>query len=154
MTSPRQTSAVEVSELSFGQLAAALLTGANGTGWCEHAAVLLLVAQASWLDRWEFRQAINVERGDDGTLAAWVDWPAVQEGPASSGELSILSLACSLAGAASHQTLADLLPSLDSMNTIRLLHAVEFACIGPIPFASASYPMPRWSLPDDHDYSG
>ena len=153
MTLSRETSAVEVSELSSGQLAAALLTGANGTGWCEHAAVLLLVAEGSWLERWEFRQAVDVETGEDGILAAWVDWAAVQEGPASSGELSVLALARSLAGVASDGSLADLLPGLDGMNTIRLLHAIEFACIGPIPVAATSYPMARWSLPDEHDYA-
>ena len=141
-----------MSELPSGQLAAALLAGTKGAGWCEHAAVLLLVAEGTWLDRWEFRQAVVAHTSEDRISAAWVDWPAVQEGPASSRELSVLALARSLAGVSSDQSLADLLPSLDPINTIRLLHAVEFACIGPIPFAAASYPTPRWSLPHDDDH--
>jgi hypothetical protein len=52
------------------------------------------------------------------------------DAPASSGELRILTIARSLGGVASDRNIADLLTSLDKMNTARVLRAISIACSG------------------------
>jgi hypothetical protein len=123
---------VDVNEFGDDQLAAALVAGAQGSAWCEQAAVELVVAHWWWLGRWEFRQAVEATTRHDGQLCAWVEWDRVDpEAPASSGELRILAIACSLGGVATARSLADLLTSLDETNTARVLRAVSTACRGP-----------------------
>ncbi len=120
----------QVGELSTRQLAAYLLAGAEGARWTEQPAVQLVVSQGTWLDRWEFRQAVDLWIEPDG-LRAFVDWQNSEEAPASGGELRILAIARSLAGVASDRPLDDLLTGLDETNTDRVLEAIGVACRGP-----------------------
>jgi len=128
--------------LTPAETAAALIKGCahHGLNWGEEAAVQLLVAQGTWLRREEFRDRVTTHPIDDGSLAAWVDWAALAEtpdrSPASSGELSILRLACHLAGevpedADNRWSLADILLPLDAANALLASRAVAMAAIGP-----------------------
>jgi hypothetical protein len=121
---------VDVNSLSDRELALGLQTAVTGGFWPEQAAVGLLVTQPRWLGSWELRKAVEAEVGPFG-LRAWVDWTAVTDGPASSGQLRILELVRSLAGIATGWSLADLLTGLDDINVTRVLEAVELACRGP-----------------------
>jgi hypothetical protein len=123
---------VDVNELSDDQLADALLAGTQGSAWGEQAAIDLVVAHRRWLERWEFRQAVDATTGHDGEAHASVEWDRIDpETPASLGELRVLAIACSLGGVASARSLADLLTSLDETNAARVLRAVSIACRGP-----------------------
>lgn len=121
-----------VSELSDEELAEGLIAGAVGESWAERAAVGLLVAHGGWLGRSELRRAVKTELGLDGELFAWVVWDrvAVASAAASLSELRVLALARSFGGVPNDQPLSDLLSSLDSADTIRVLDAVWVACTG------------------------
>jgi hypothetical protein len=129
-----------VADLSDPKLADALVAGVAEGFWSEQAAVGLLVTQRRWLGSWDLRRAVQAQVEADGLLRAWVDWPQVEAGPASSGELQILELVLSLAGVTPGRGLDDLLSGLDDTNTDRVLHAFEVACRGPNP--------PRWRRAD------
>jgi hypothetical protein len=121
----------DVEDLDGDQLAQALEVAAVNCSWETRAAIGLIVAQRSWLYRWEFRQAVEVDVDDDGSLCAWVDWSEVDmTAPASSGELRILEIARSLGGIPSGRPLSDLLTSLDDQNLARVIAAVEVAARG------------------------
>ena len=128
--------------LTPAETAAALIKGTqhHGLNWGEQAAVQLLIAQGTWLRREEFRDHVTTHPINDGTLAAWVDWTALaytpDTSPASNGELSILRLACHLAGqlpedADNQWSLADILLPLDATNALLASRAVAMAAIGP-----------------------
>lgn len=121
-----------VAELSDLELADGLIGGAVGERWSERAAIGLIVAHGRWLSREELRRAVETELGLDGELFAWVVWNRVDVGgvAASSEEVSVLALACSLGGVASDRPLAELLCGLDATNTIHVLNAVWVACTG------------------------
>lgn len=121
-----------IAELSDGELGDALLAGAIGECWSERAAVGLLVAHARWLTRHELRRAIETNVSTDGDVVAWVVWRrvAVADSTASSGDVHLLELACSLAGVPNDRPLSDLLSSLDCTNAARVLNAISVACTG------------------------
>lgn len=122
---------LDIERLSGDELAAALEAGVRSWSWHEQAAVGLIVSQRSWLYRWEFRQAVEVDHDGDGRLCAWVDWSKIDTtAPASSGELRILEIARSLAGIASSRPLSDLLSNLDDNNLARVLAVIEVAARG------------------------
>nr|MDQ3579568.1 hypothetical protein [Actinomycetota bacterium] len=88
-------------DMTFVEVASALDKGGHGYTPAD-AAVQLLVRHERWLYRQSFRNYIVV--GDDGT--AQIDWHLVHDligfrefvgGIASSSELKILAIACSLA---------------------------------------------------------
>jgi hypothetical protein len=121
---------IDVDRLSVDQLAAALQAGMVGSDWPDQAAVDLLVQHRGWLSRFELRQAVEMAVLD-GELCAWVVWHEVDmRAPASSGELRILTIVLSLAGVVAERSLADLLSSLDELNTAWVLRAVSIACSG------------------------
>lgn len=129
MTGPDQNGSVVVDQLADSQLAAALNAGADD--WSEQAAVDLLVSNGNWMGRWELRRAVEVVELGDGELLGWVDWQEIDmAAPASSGELRILELACSLGGVASPRPLSNLLVGLDDRNLARVLHAFRIASRG------------------------
>ena len=117
---------LDVEDLSEDELAVALVAY---DGRCDYrAAVGLIVEQGSWLRRWEFRRAVQAWVNREGQLMAWVDWDKVDtDAGASSGEVRILHLACSLAGIPSDRSLADLLTSLDEHNFARVWRAIGLA---------------------------
>jgi hypothetical protein len=125
------TDVSDVEDLDGDQLARALEAAAATCSWETRAAVGLIVAQRSWLYRWEVRQAVEVDMDDEGRLCAWVDWSEVDmTAPASSGELRILEIARSLGGVPSGRPLSDLLTGLDDQNLARVIAAVEVAARG------------------------
>ena len=122
---------VDVEELSGDDLAAALEAAAASESWDYRAAVGLVVEQRSWLYRYEFRQAVEAEVDEDGTLLAWVNWDQIDtHSAASAGELRILEIARSLGGIPSPRPLRDLLSSFDEHNTARVLRAFEISLRG------------------------
>ena len=122
---------VDVEELSGDDLAAALEAAAANESWDYRAAVGLVVEQRSWLYRYEFRQAVDAEVDEDGTLFAWVRWDQIDtHSTASSGELRILEVARGLGGIPSPRSLRDLLSCFDERNAQRVLRAFEITLRG------------------------
>jgi hypothetical protein len=109
-------------------LPAALRACASGI-YAAEAAVGMLIAHATWLDRDDFSQFIHVDPA--GEMAA-IDWTAAitaltADGlPSSSGEQKMLRMAASIAGQAP-VILGDAITGLDDRNIQILVKAVLHA---------------------------
>jgi hypothetical protein len=108
--------------------AQALRACASGIYTAE-AAVGILIAHATWLDRDDFRQFIHA---DQGTGMAAIDWPAVTSAltggkiPSSNGERKMLRMSASIAGHAP-VILGDTINGLDDRNIKILVTAILHA---------------------------
>lgn len=117
----------------YPDLAEHLRRWAEGSDTVE-AAVGLLIAHGTWLDRAEFRRCAVWVQWSRETGLAWaaIDWEAaaqaVHEVPASSSERAVLSIALSLADGEYSVDLANALSSLDERNTALVLEAIAHAC--------------------------
>jgi len=106
----------------------ALRACASGIYTAE-AAVGMLIAHATWLDRDDFRQFIHA---DQGTGMAAIDWPAVTSAlasgqiPSSNGERKMLRMSASIAGHAL-VILGDTITGLDNRNIQILVSAILHA---------------------------
>lgn len=133
---------MNIASLTTAELSAALTNGViqHGLDWGEEAAIRLLIAQGTWLRRDEFHRHITASRTEHGRIVAWVDWADLASepdgSPASRGELSILRLACHLAGhlpedCDNRWAISEVLVSLDATNAMLASRAVAMAAIGP-----------------------
>lgn len=120
---------VDAASLPFEDLVQALRRQAAGSPTAE-AAVELLVAHGTWLQRSDFRARVDVQPAlvDDRLLAS-IDWRGALHAdlPASSSERQMLQLAAELAGVDSGVALGDLLVGLDERNAAIFLRAVALA---------------------------
>jgi len=112
--------------LSLDQIATALRAWARGLYPLE-AAVELLIAHDTWLRRSDFRRSA-LWISDDGPILIGVDWAAAgdlaERAPASRSEISMLTVATSLASHHPAPRLGDLLSGLDRANVALVLHAI------------------------------
>jgi hypothetical protein len=109
-------------------LAQALHACASGIYTAE-AAVGVLIAQATWLDRDDFRRFIDA---DPGTGMAAIDWPALAATldagrmPSSRGEQKMLRMAASIAGH-TPVILGDTITGIDDHNIQIVIRAILHA---------------------------
>ena len=114
--------------MTSANLVQALRACASGIYTAE-AAIGMLIAHATWLDRDEFGQFIHTDH--QATMAA-IDWPAVTaaltEGqiPSSNGEQQILLMSASIAGH-TPVILGDTITGIDDRNTQILISAILHA---------------------------
>jgi hypothetical protein len=113
--------------IPLDELTARLRSWARGS-YSTEAAVELLVAHTSWMQRSDFLTAVWIE--DD---LAGVDWELVRATTAvtaaSGGERRLLELILGLAGEPSIEPLASLLTGLDATNVALVLNAIA-RCAG------------------------
>jgi hypothetical protein len=113
--------------LSTDTIAALLRHRAAGS-YADEAAVELLIAHGTWLNRPDLLTAC-VEYDHDGHDAVvWVDWHAVpaflESAPCSGSEGRVLRLVTELSGVDTGRPLADLLCGLDDRNSALVVDAV------------------------------
>lgn len=111
----------------------------HGLKSAEVAAVHLVVANGRWLSRGEFRSLVEVYEDPVDGVSAWVDWAQValecDRSAASSGEVSVLRLACQLAGQlpanpGEDWSLGEILVGLDPVNAMLASRATAMAALG------------------------
>jgi len=129
--------------MSGEEIEQALISGIaqSGASQGEEAAIRLLIANWTWLNREELRRHIAIQSRPGQPLVAWIDWADLcqepDQSPASTAERAILRLACSLAGwvpapANRRWSILDMLSTLDVQNTLLASRAFAMAAIGPM----------------------
>jgi hypothetical protein len=119
-----------VHTLTTTQVGSLLHQWAAGS-YSDEAAVQLLVAHHTWLERSDFKAAcLNYDHDGDRPVA-WVDWDSVagflDDAGCSSSEARILRLVAELAGVDSGWPLGGLLSGLDDHNSRRVADAFAHA---------------------------
>ncbi len=116
--------------LTTDTIAALLRQRATGS-YADEAAVELLIAHRTWLDRPDFLTACVDYDHDGSDPVVWVDWqavPAFVDGaPCSASEGRILRIAAELSGIDTACPLADLLCGLDARNSVLVVDAIAHA---------------------------